>query len=300
MRCRPAPSAWPAPSSWVAAPAWPGFAIWTHVLSGQGVLPRPSRSWPSCSSWRAAWSVRDGHTGWGFAATTAAIAATMGSLFVSLYPNVMVSSTNAAYNLTVANAASGHYALTVMTVVAVIFTPLVIAYQAWSYYVFRARIKGPGGGSIGSSGRGAEPADLTAPQYPRPVTPRPHPAGSPGRRSAPLDQERLAVNAGHDAGRRPPRFTRPSAGMAGRERLHRQLTRGLDDPVTTVTGPPGSGKTVLLSGWARQARPAGRLALRRTGRQRPASTVSAGTAPADKVLAGNDPSATNRPCSGSA
>ncbi len=55
----------------------------------------------------------------------------------------MVSSTNSAYSLTVANASSSHYALTVMTVVAVIFTPLVLAYQAWSYYVFRARVKGP-------------------------------------------------------------------------------------------------------------------------------------------------------------
>ena len=42
-----------------------------------------------------------------------------------------------------ANSASSHYALTVMTVVAVIFTPLVLAYQGWSYYVFRGRIKGP-------------------------------------------------------------------------------------------------------------------------------------------------------------
>ncbi len=120
-----------------------GFAIWTHVQSGQGVLPAPLQVLACLLIVAAAWSVRDGHTGWGFAATTAAIAATLGSFFVALYPNVMVSSTNAAYNLTVANSASGHYALTVMTVVAVIFAPLVIAYQAWSYYTFRARIKGP-------------------------------------------------------------------------------------------------------------------------------------------------------------
>jgi cytochrome d ubiquinol oxidase subunit II len=55
----------------------------------------------------------------------------------------MVSTTNKDYNLTVANSAAGHYALSVMTVVAVIFAPLVIAYQAWSYHVFRGRIKGP-------------------------------------------------------------------------------------------------------------------------------------------------------------
>ncbi len=53
--------------------------------------------------------------GWAFTRTAVAIAATVGSLFVALYPNVMVSSTSAAYNLTVSNAASGAYALKVMT-----------------------------------------------------------------------------------------------------------------------------------------------------------------------------------------
>jgi cytochrome d ubiquinol oxidase subunit II len=71
------------------------------------------------------------------------MAATVSSIFVTLYPNVMVSSTNASYNLTVAKSASSSYALTTMTVVAVIFTPLVLAYQAWSYHVFKARISAP-------------------------------------------------------------------------------------------------------------------------------------------------------------
>ena len=51
----------------------------------------------------------------------------------------MVSSTNHAYNLTVNNAASGHYALVVMTVVAVLFFPIVLLYQGWSFHVFRRR-----------------------------------------------------------------------------------------------------------------------------------------------------------------
>ena len=72
-----------------------------------------------------------------------AIAATVGSIFIDLYPHVMVSSTNAAYDLTVSNAASGHYALTVMTVVAVIFFPLVLIYQGWSFHVFRGRVQAP-------------------------------------------------------------------------------------------------------------------------------------------------------------
>jgi cytochrome d ubiquinol oxidase subunit II len=70
------------------------------------------------------------------------------SIFVALYPNVLVSSTNAAYNLTVSNSSSAKYALTVMTVVAVLFLPLVLLYQGWSYHVFRARI-----------GHGKRPAD---------------------------------------------------------------------------------------------------------------------------------------------
>ena len=52
----------------------------------------------------------------------------------------MVSSTNKAYNLTVHNTASGGYSLKVMTVVVIIFLPLVLAYQTWTYYVFRRRV----------------------------------------------------------------------------------------------------------------------------------------------------------------
>jgi cytochrome d ubiquinol oxidase subunit II len=57
-----------------------------------------------------------------------------------LYPNVMPSSTNTAFSLTVTNAASTDYTLTIMTVVAVIFTPLVLVYQGWTYWVFRKRV----------------------------------------------------------------------------------------------------------------------------------------------------------------
>jgi cytochrome d ubiquinol oxidase subunit II len=53
---------------------------------------------------------------------------------------VMVSSTNSAYNLTVHNTASGAYSLKAMTVVVIIFLPLVLLYQGWTYYVFRKRV----------------------------------------------------------------------------------------------------------------------------------------------------------------
>ena len=61
-------------------------------------------------------------------------------IFTALYPNVMVSSTNAANNLTAQNTASPAYPLKVMSVVAIILLPVVLIYQAWTYYVFRRRI----------------------------------------------------------------------------------------------------------------------------------------------------------------
>jgi cytochrome d ubiquinol oxidase subunit II len=61
-------------------------------------------------------------------------------LFVCLYPNVMPSSTNPDATLTVQNAANSQYTLTIMTWVAVILTPIVLAYQAWTYWVFRKRL----------------------------------------------------------------------------------------------------------------------------------------------------------------
>ena len=62
------------------------------------------------------------------------------ALFANLYPQVMVSSTDPTYSLTVSGAASSEYALKVMTVVAAVVTPLVLLYQGWSYWVFRARV----------------------------------------------------------------------------------------------------------------------------------------------------------------
>ncbi len=55
----------------------------------------------------------------------------------------MISSTNAAYNLTIANSASPSYSLKVMTVVAVVVFPIVLIYQAWGYHVFRRRLEVP-------------------------------------------------------------------------------------------------------------------------------------------------------------
>lgn len=79
--------------------------------------------------------------GWAFTMTGLTIALTVTSVFVGLFPRVMVSSLNHAFDLTIHNAASGDYSLKVMTIVAVTLLPFVLGYQIWSYYVFRKRIK---------------------------------------------------------------------------------------------------------------------------------------------------------------
>lgn len=81
-----------------------------------------------------------GRNGVAFAMTGLAIAAAVATLFTSLYPRVMVSSPDFGNSLTVGDAASSHYALTVMSVVALVFVPLVLLYQGWTYYVFRHRV----------------------------------------------------------------------------------------------------------------------------------------------------------------
>jgi cytochrome d ubiquinol oxidase subunit II len=78
--------------------------------------------------------------GWAFLATGATIVLAVFALFVTLFPDVMPSTVSAANSLTVHNASSTPYTLKVMTWVAVAFTPLVLAYQGWTYWVFRKRL----------------------------------------------------------------------------------------------------------------------------------------------------------------
>jgi cytochrome bd ubiquinol oxidase subunit II len=85
---------------------------------------------------------RSGRSGRAFAMTAAGIALTVVTLFTSLYPRVLVSSPDFGNSLTVENAASAHYTLAVMTVVALIVMPIVLLYQGWTYYVLRARLTG--------------------------------------------------------------------------------------------------------------------------------------------------------------
>ena len=134
-----------------------GFMTWIHVGLSTGFVPEPIEALALMAVIAAAWAAHFDADGWAFLAATIGIAGTVGSIFSELFPKVMISSTNAAYSLTVGNSASPPYTLKVMTVVAVIFFPIVLVYQAWGYHVFRRRLSVPkvdGGGAGGDDARG--------------------------------------------------------------------------------------------------------------------------------------------------
>ncbi|MDH6517918.1 cytochrome d ubiquinol oxidase subunit II [Streptomyces sp. SAI-208] len=81
-----------------------------------------------------------GREGWSFALSGVTIVAAVAMLFLTLFPNVMPSSLDADWNLTVTNASSSPYTLKIMTWCAGIATPIVLLYQGWTYWVFRKRI----------------------------------------------------------------------------------------------------------------------------------------------------------------
>lgn len=78
--------------------------------------------------------------GWAFVMTGLSIVFTQITYFMIMFPRVMISSTNPDWSLTIYNASSSQYTLTVMSIIALIFVPIVLAYQGWTYYMFRKRI----------------------------------------------------------------------------------------------------------------------------------------------------------------
>jgi len=141
-----------------------GFIVWTHVTASSTFFLNVIELLAILAALAAMSLVYARRDGFAFAASTVTIAASIISIFVDLYPNVMVSSTNPAYNLTVHNTASPPYSLKAMTIVVIVFLPLVLAYQAWTYYVFRRRVSA---------------SDFQAP--PRPTVPAPRPSAPPER-----------------------------------------------------------------------------------------------------------------------
>lgn len=96
------------------------------------------------------WLVRERMEGWAFIATALAIVAFFTTLLLNLYPNVLVSSVSPRFDITIVASASHPYTLKVMSWVALIFTPLVLLYQSWTYWIFKKRVARPGTASDAS------------------------------------------------------------------------------------------------------------------------------------------------------
>jgi len=112
----------------------------TDMFTRLGVNPGPVPIGAGAALLAAGWFIRQRRSGWAFVMTSLTIVLSSLTIVLGLYPRVMVSSLDPAWSLTIHNASSSDYTLGVMTVVALIFVPLVLLYQGWSYYVFRKRV----------------------------------------------------------------------------------------------------------------------------------------------------------------
>ncbi|MEU0528121.1 cytochrome d ubiquinol oxidase subunit II [Streptomyces niveus] len=116
-----------------------GFLSWTQLDSGDGAS-LGAMVVAVVALIAAIVAIRAGREGWSFALSGLTIVAAVVMLFLTLFPNVMPSSLNPAWSLTVTNASSTPYTLKIMTWCAGIATPVVLLYQGWTYWVFRKRI----------------------------------------------------------------------------------------------------------------------------------------------------------------
>jgi cytochrome bd ubiquinol oxidase subunit II len=112
----------------------------TDILTKLGVNPGVIPIGAVLASFITGYFVYRKQSGWAFVMNSLAIALTIITVFLQLYPRVMVSSLNSEWSLTIYNASSSPYTLQVMTIIAVIFVPIVLVYQGWTYWVFRKRV----------------------------------------------------------------------------------------------------------------------------------------------------------------
>ena len=116
------------------------FGLWTQLVYSNNPI-----SWLPLALAVVAWVAtlgmnRLGREGWAFVTSAVTMGMVVLFLFTCLYPNVMPSTLDPAATLTIHNASSTEYTLRLMTWVAVVFTPIVLVYQAWTYWVFRKRL----------------------------------------------------------------------------------------------------------------------------------------------------------------
>lgn len=120
------------------------FLVWTYfatdILNNPGFDGMVPAILAAIALLAYGWFLRQGKEGLTFICGGLVIILATVMVFSGLYPNLMISSLDPAYNLTIYNASSSPYTLKVITIVAAIFLPLILAYQGWTYWIFRKRI----------------------------------------------------------------------------------------------------------------------------------------------------------------
>ncbi|MEZ7002029.1 cytochrome d ubiquinol oxidase subunit II [Streptomyces sp. SCSIO 75703] len=116
-----------------------GFLLWTQTADGDA-KSLVALVVAVAALVAALGANRAGREGWAFSFSGVTIVAAVAMLFLTLFPNVMPSTLDADWSLTVTNASSSPYTLKIMTWLALIATPVVMLYQGWTYWVFRKRI----------------------------------------------------------------------------------------------------------------------------------------------------------------
>jgi cytochrome bd ubiquinol oxidase subunit II len=114
------------------------------LFSRLGVNPGAAPITAGLAALASGWFVNEKRFGWAFVSMAVTLVLSTVTVFFGLFPRVMISSLNPAWSLTIYTASSSQYTLTVMSIVALIFVPIVLVYQAWNYYVFRQRVTGKG------------------------------------------------------------------------------------------------------------------------------------------------------------
>jgi len=110
--------------------------FWERGMVNPGVVPIAAIAFLLA----AGYFINQKREGWAFIMVALNIVFTQITFFLMTFPNVMTSTTNPDWSLTIYNASSSQYTLSVMSVIALIFVPIVLAYQGWTYYMFRKRI----------------------------------------------------------------------------------------------------------------------------------------------------------------
>lgn len=120
------------------------FLIWTffatEILNNPGFDGMIPAILAAAALLAYGWFLRRGKEGLTFICGGLVIILATVMVFAGLFPNLMVSTLDPAYSLTIYNASSSPYTLKVISIVTAIFLPIVLAYQGWTYWIFRKRL----------------------------------------------------------------------------------------------------------------------------------------------------------------